>query len=297
VAILTPSAEHSIHLSLAGDIMLGRGVAQAHSQGNWEEALAAIAPSISRADLAFANLESPITEADLIKETYDLRAPSQSVVALSSAGIDVLSLSNNHVADAGQVGIDDTLQVLSSAGILFVGPGKEPLLLQSEGVHIAWFALNDMNQDLDLTSIGADIADRRDHVDYVVLSIHWGKETHSRPDHRQRVVAKILADAGVDLIVGHHPHVLQPIEWFWGEGRGRPTLVAYSLGNALFDQGAPPAARQGALLHIDLNPLGIKKICVEPFSISPQKWNVVPANSEVTTDVTMKLGVRSCASD
>jgi poly-gamma-glutamate capsule biosynthesis protein CapA/YwtB (metallophosphatase superfamily) len=189
------------------------------------------------------------------------------------------------------------MYALTSAGIMFVGPGNEPLLLKSEGISIAWFAFNDMNHELDPISIKADIAAVRDHVDYVVLSIHWGVEIHSHPDQRQRLLAKVIADSEADIIVGHHPHVLQPVEWVWGEGRGRPTLVVYSLGNALFDQGAPPTARQGGLLRIKLTPIGIGEICVEPFSIHPENWNVVSANSEVTKDVTNKLGVQSCASN
>jgi len=297
VVVLLPPTGGSIHLALAGDIMLGRGVAQAHSSGNWSQALAAIAPTSSTADFAFANLESPITNAPLVKKTYDLRAPYHSVLALSSSSLNILSLSNNHIADSGQKGIDDTLTALASAGILPVGPTEEPLIVQAKGVELAWYAFADIPQMLDLLKTKQALASMRDHVDFIIVSIHWGNEGNTVPTDRQRVLAQAFADSGADIVVGHHPHVLQPVEWVWGEGRGRPTLVAYSLGNALFDQGAPPAARHGALLLLELNPLGVKDVCAVPFQIDPGTWNTVPASSNVEENVVNSLELKSCADD
>jgi poly-gamma-glutamate capsule biosynthesis protein CapA/YwtB (metallophosphatase superfamily) len=297
LVVLLPPTGDSVHLALAGDIMLGRGVAQAHAIDEWEQALSVLEPEFSRADFSFANLESPITEASLVKETYDLRAPPQSVLALSSSSINLLSLSNNHIADAGRQGIDDTINVLASVGITPIGPAEEPLILQARGVDLAWFALDDTHQILNLTGMRQNIALVRDRVDYIVVSIHWGNELKSQPNDRQRALAQALAALGVDIIIGHHPHVLQPVQWVWGKGRGRPSLVAYSLGNTLFDQGAPPVARQGALLLLDLNAFGIKRICAVPFQIDPKSWNVIAASANVEEKITGTLEVQSCSGD
>jgi len=297
VMVLLPPTGGSIRLAFTGDIMLGRGVAQAHSNGNWSQALAAIAPTTSTADFAFANLESSITDAPLVREAYDLRAPAHSVLALSSSGLNILSLSNNHIADSGQRGIDDTLSALASAGILPIGPTEEPLIVQAKGVDLAWYAFADIPQKLYLLKAKQALASMRDHVDFIVVSIHWGNEGNTVPSDRQRVLAQAFADSGADIIVGHHPHVLQPVEWVWGDGRGRPTLVAYSLGNALFDQGAPPASRQAALLILDLGPLGVKEVCAVPFQIDPGTWNAVPASPNVEESVINSLEVKSCAGD
>jgi poly-gamma-glutamate capsule biosynthesis protein CapA/YwtB (metallophosphatase superfamily) len=297
VMVLLPPAGDSLRLALTGDIMLGRGVAQAHSNSSWQQALSILEPKFSTADFSFANLESPITEALLVKETYDLRAPPQSVLALSSSGINLVSLSNNHIADSGQQGIDDTHNALTSDGITPLGPTEEPLILHTKGIDLAWFALDDINGTLDLAGIRRSVALVRNRVDYIILSIHWGNEFKSQPNDRQRALAQTLAEWGVDLIIGHHPHVLQPVEWVWGEGRGRPSLVAYSLGNALFDQGAPPAARQGALLLLDLSPLRIKGMCAVPFQIDPKSWNVVPANASVEEKITSTLEIQKCGND
>ena len=297
VAVLLPPAGDSVRLALTGDIMLGRGVAQAHSNGGWQQAFSILEPKFSTADFAFANLESPITEAPLVKETYDLRAPPQSVLAVSSSGINLLSLSNNHIADSGRQGIDDTRNALASAGITPIGPAEKPVILHAKGIDLAWFALDDINGALDLAGIRRSVALVRDRVDFIILSIHWGNEFKSQPNDRQRELAQALAAIGVDIILGHHPHVLQPIEWVWGKGRGRPSLVAYSLGNALFDQGAPPVARQGALLLLDLGPLGIKGICAVPFQIDPKSWNVTLASANAEGKIISTLNVQTCGND
>lgn len=109
-------------------------------------------------------------------------------------------------------------------------------------------------------------------------------------------MAGVLAEAGADIIVGHHPHGLQPVEWVWGEGRGRPTLVAYSLGNALFDQGAPPSARYGALLMVDVNRLGVKDVCVIPFQIDPTTWSTSAASSTTAVSIGQEIKVVLCSS-
>jgi poly-gamma-glutamate synthesis protein (capsule biosynthesis protein) len=297
VITLLPSAENSLQLASLGDIMLGRGVAQAHAKGDWETPFIVIEPVLSTADLSFANLESPITDVPLIKETYDLRAPSQSIQALASSGITLLSLSNNHIADAGQQGIEDTLSALASEGILSIGPGSDPLHLEVKGISLAWFAFSDIDHTLDLITLKHSLSSVRGRVDFILISMHWGNENQGWPNPRQKALARAVASFGADIVLGHHPHVLQPVEFIWGEGRGRPTLVVYSLGNALFDQGAPPAVRQGSLLLLTLGDLGVKEICAVPFQLDPTTWNVILAGSKVERQVIDNLAVKSCTKD
>jgi poly-gamma-glutamate capsule biosynthesis protein CapA/YwtB (metallophosphatase superfamily) len=293
-AVSLPPTGHSFYLAAAGDIMLGRGVASAHADGSWDQAMAALSPYLTTADLAFANLESPITDAPLLRETYDLRAPTQAALTLSISGLDLLSLANNHMGDSGLAGIEDTIQTLDAIGITPVGPDVTPSIIYIEGVHMAWFAFDDTLQSLEVKSIEKDLADVRSRVDLIIVSIHWGSEGSTLPNPRQRALAMALAEAGADLILGHHPHVLQPVEWIWGAGRGRPTLVAFSLGNALFDQDAPPGARHGALLMITLHRLGVQNACVIPFQIDPMTWNVVPASPLTAESVSRQVRLESC---
>jgi poly-gamma-glutamate capsule biosynthesis protein CapA/YwtB (metallophosphatase superfamily) len=293
VVSLTP-AGHSFKLAATGDIMLGRGVASAHADGSWGQALAALSPYLAASDLAFANLESPITNANLARVTYDLRAPPQAKLALSTSGIDLVSLANNHSGDSGLIGLTDTLQSLESVEIASVGLDEDPLLIQSNGIRLAWFAFNDLAQALDLMRVRDALLDVRSHVDLVIVSIHWGKEFASIPSERQHLLAQQLSAAGADIILGHHPHVLQPVEWVWGLGRGRPTLVAYSLGNALFDQSAPPTARFGALLMMSVDRLGVQEACVIPFQLNPTIWNTMLASASTSEAVLRRVQMKSC---
>jgi poly-gamma-glutamate capsule biosynthesis protein CapA/YwtB (metallophosphatase superfamily) len=294
LVVSLPPTGHSLKLAATGDIMLGRGVALAHASKNWEQALAAIAPHIETADLAIANLESPITAAPLIRETYDLRAPTEAILALSTSGIDLLSLANNHMGDSGPPGVADTIQALNAAGVSPIGPEETPLITQSTGVRIAWFAFDDTLQPLGVRSVQKALSTFRNQVDLIIVSIHWGTEVLSIPNQRQRSLALALADAGADIILGHHPHVLQPVEWVWGAGRGRPALVAYSLGNALFDQGAPPKARYSALLMITVDRLGVQEACVIPFQIDPSTWSASPASSPTAEAIAHQVQLDFC---
>jgi poly-gamma-glutamate capsule biosynthesis protein CapA/YwtB (metallophosphatase superfamily) len=294
VVIALPPTGGSLKLAAAGDIMLGRGVASAHIDGSWDQALAAFAPYIASADLTLANLESPITDAPLIRETYDLRAPSQATLALSASGIGLLSLSNNHIGDSGPSGITDTFQALNSIGVYPVGPDETPLITDTNRIRLAWFAFNDTLQPLEEQRVKEALSSVRRDVDLIIVSIHWGSEFSTVPNERQHVLAQVLAGEGVDIIIGHHPHVLQPVEWIWGTGRARPTLVAYSLGNALFDQGAPPSARYSALLMMDVDRVRVQDACIIPFQIDPTTWSVTPASPSITDAILHQVHFDSC---
>jgi len=108
-------------------------------------------------------------------------------------------------------------------------------------------------------------------ADPLIISIHWGTEYQPSPAPRQRALASMLANAGADVIIGHHPHVIQPME-FLPRGSGQPTaLVFYSLGNALFDQHGLPDTRTGALVNLTFGPGGSLLYSVETFEIDPIK--------------------------
>ena len=130
-----------MRLALLGDIMLGRGVAEAHAAGGWEDSLSLLAPQIKAADLALANLESPLTEdTSLIPsawenpQVYDLCATRQGVSALQSAGINLLGLANNHALDCSPQGLLETAGILEEEGLQTLQPGEVVRIEQK------WFA-------------------------------------------------------------------------------------------------------------------------------------------------------------
>jgi poly-gamma-glutamate capsule biosynthesis protein CapA/YwtB (metallophosphatase superfamily) len=237
------SPGRAVTLVFVGDVMLGRDIATA-LDGDWAAAFPALSTGadvrswLAEADLAFANLESPLTTAPFVGGRFDLRAPPEAVLALTHAGFDVVSVANNHALDGGAVGLKETLGTLERAGILAL---TEATVHYRSHDRIALVAYCDAGRPLDLTPIDQAAA----RADLVVVSVHWGAEYHD-VTARQRALVRELVAAGADLIIGHGPHVLQPVERMGG------AWVAYSLGNFLFDQPFDDT-RRGAILRIMLD--------------------------------------------
>ena len=255
-------AEVSLILIFVGDVMLGRGVAQA-LDGDWEAAFAEVRPWLDEGgdpqgqgqarSVVFANLESPLTTLPQIVEGYDLRAPLEAVAALHVAGFDAVSLANNHALDAGEAGLRETASTLRGEGIV---PWMEAIpTVMPQVPSVRGLAFDDSVVPLDIASASAAVADAAAQADVVIVSIHWGGEYQAAPSTRQQAIASALSEAGATVIAGHGPHVLQRVEWV-GE-----TLVAYSLGNFLFDQHSPIDCRWGAILRVTLQ--GTQVVAVE----------------------------------
>jgi len=269
----------SLALAFVGDVMLGRGVAQA-LKGDWEAAFAEVRPWLAQADLAFANLESPLTTASQIGDGYDLRAPPGAVAALQAAGFDVVSLANNHALDAGETGRQDTTDTLTAAGIA-------PLTGQPAGHQLAgcrFLALDDSVAPLDLEAAVEAVAAAAEQANLVVVSVHWGGEYQAAPSQRQRAIARALAEAGADVVVGHGPHVLQRVEWM------DETLVAYSLGNFLFDQPYPADCRQGAVLLVTLR--GGRVVTAEAIPTVVEQGRVKAAGPKERNSIFARLNLQ-----
>jgi poly-gamma-glutamate synthesis protein (capsule biosynthesis protein) len=267
-------------LLLLGDVMLGRGVAQVYAGNGWENALGALVPFTSQVDLTAANLESPLTSSPRAAQAgFDLRAPPEAVSALSRSGISLVSLANNHILDGGQPGLAQTLDVLREAGIGAIGPTGEAVVRRAGGVLLAFLAFDDVSQRLDIDQAADQVRRAREQGALVVVSIHWGSEYLSVPDARQGALARGLANAGASVIWGHHPHVVQPVAWIQGAELTYPTLVAYSLGNLLFDQAGPPDTRRGVALELTLGTGGAKAVLAHAFVIDPSSLVLRSADS------------------
>ncbi|MCB0005707.1 MAG: CapA family protein, partial [Anaerolineales bacterium] len=241
------TAEAVVDLIAVGDIMPGRGVAAASV--DWVEANGWLAT----ADLTLGNLEAVLL--DETPETVAasgqilLSGPASAAAELRAAGFDLVSVANNHALDYGPAGLDQSVSHLENANLAVVGltsaVGAPPLVIrEAAGVRLAFLAFNAV------PGVGADdgvlprsaawdpvmateaITAARQVADAVVVSIHWGYEYEPRPGPQQAEMAELMAAAGADLIIGHHPHVAQPLALI-GDA-----VVAYSLGNFLFDQSA-----------------------------------------------------------
>lgn len=206
-----------------------------------------VAPVLQSADIAFVNLETPLS--DRARHTGAFMTPTSFADALKWAGIDVVSTANNHAMDAEHLGLIDTRDALDRAGIGHVGTGlnledaRKPHIVERDGIRIAFlgyaqfvnggaggFALPDRSGVVPMSPpiIEEDIRRVRDQVDYVVVSFHWSRENTQETHPDDRSFAKSVLDAGADIVLGHHPHMPRGVEIY----KGKP--IFYSLGNLIF---------------------------------------------------------------
>lgn len=244
----------TITLVATGDIMMHADVKQAALNMGFPALWADLAPIWKGADLAFANLETPVAPVTgRPGRPYQFNAPPELPGALKEAGLQVLSTANNHAFDQGPKGIVETLQRLHQAGLVTIGTGdtkaeaEQTVFLERKGLTLAFLGFsdifnNDLDHDpakpwvrkLDLGAACAAVAEARKKADAVIVSIHWGIEDHHEPTARQQEAAVRLVAAGADIILGHHPHVLQPAAWVYAGGR--KGFAAYSMGNFISNQ-------------------------------------------------------------
>lgn len=246
--LLEPEGEPRLALAAIGDVgVLGAARRRAAREG-WDAPFAALRPHAAAADLAFANLEFPVGERSWVRPGradeffHDPEVPA----ALVRAGFRVVSLANNHMMDCGERGLARTLETCRAAGLATAGAGadlaaaREPAVLEARGARVVLLAYAAAARDaagpsspgvapLEPGLLAEDLARWRPRADVLVVSAHWGSMYVDYPPPRVRELARVLAEGGADVVLGHHPHVLQG-----AERRGR-TLVLYSLGDAVFD--------------------------------------------------------------
>jgi poly-gamma-glutamate synthesis protein (capsule biosynthesis protein) len=260
----TPPAPLEHTLLFVGDVMLSRGVgAKMKAEGDWTLPFRDLASVLSAADLTFGNLECPVSDVGRDRRhLYSFRADPKAIEGLKLAGFDVMSVANNHMYDWDPPALLDTLRRLRESGIAPVGAGANdlaahyPQLVNLADLKLAFLAYVNVEPKaaiaapdkpgvawLERDRVLADIRFARPLADLVVVSLHWGTEYAPQPQRGQVEIAHQMVDAGADLLVGSHPHVVQPLERY----RGR--WIAYSLGNLVFDQKAPET-RRGAMLKV-----------------------------------------------
>lgn len=280
-------ARRSVRLALLGDLMVGRGVHPSVAS------LSYLTPQLKAADLSLANLESPLSpEAGMdipSADGYNLCAPVSQAAFLPAWGLDMLSLANNHRYDCGLEGLAATVNSLTPLGITPLGPGPQPVYREINGLELAFLAFDDILTPIDPAAAVGAIQSARSSGAVVVVAVHWGMEYQSGATARQKALAGQFAEAGAALVVGTHPHVLQPAAWIPTAG-GR-TLVLYSLGNVLFDQPGLPNTRQSALVVVTLQASGVQAIRVTPLVIDPAGSRVLPADLQAAAQIRVSLGL------
>ena len=261
---LTAPEPHDV--VFGGDVMLGRDVERWMDEG--ADPLRDVAPLLHSASEVVVNLEAPLTTAThAVDKAIVLKAPLDSAEYLKANGVSVVTLANNHTFDYGVQGYLDTIEALGDAGIGSTGAGESleeatrPVLFSMDGVDVALLAFSKWNTDtvpeatrdtfgqayLGDETFGQSISSAKARADLVVVALHFGREYELVPDDRQREAVTQAIAAGADLVIGHHPHVTQPVEVIDG------VPVFYSLGNFVFDQETPPRERS-FLVGWDISP-------------------------------------------
>ena len=263
----THEEEEQLSILFTGDVLLDRGVRPIAERRGVAYLFDSVQAEFRQSDAVVINLECPLTDTlSPVNKRYIFRANAEWANDLRQVGITHAALANNHTNDQGRRGLQATYQHLTDAGIVSIGYGcsyeeqVEPVVISKGNTHVAVFnavmmALENWHH-LDgkpgvcqpaSDSLVSSIADyHQQHPDTrIVTVLHWGVEFNTFPSMNQRFLARQLADAGVDAIIGHHPHVVQPIDTIGH------TLVCYSLGNFVFDQ-HPPQTRQCLMVRLNI---------------------------------------------
>lgn len=291
----TETVEEKVTLVFCGDIMLSRNVARSiegDPAKDFTFPFAVMAPWLREADIAFANLESPISgRGEKIEKAYTFNAPPEAIEGLVYAGFDVLSLANNHVLDFGTVAMEDTVKALEDNAIRDVGIAEGdtpqvPPILAVRDLSIGYLAYCDPVPAYSYAreflafnrrpasgteeNIARDIALLRERADIIVVSMHWGIEYKSKPDEHQVALGRFIIDAGANIVAGHHPHVQQEPE-FYNEG-----IILYSMGNFVFDQYSRPPTRISRLYRVVIEKNRDLKVEYLPLEIPIRQWQPRP---------------------
>jgi poly-gamma-glutamate capsule biosynthesis protein CapA/YwtB (metallophosphatase superfamily) len=261
-------------ITFGGDVMLARDGKPLFTQADpWGDAGAYLSEIREQNPTAFflVNLESPLTLEQHIPpgQGYDLCADGDQVSILGMGGVDLVSLANNHKDDCGVNGVTLTREILESASIHSAGEDYRPAYFTTNGLRVAMIAVEDVSQAVDHERMRTSIQDAKENCDFVIVSVHGGNEYQAGASELQKDLAREITDAGADVIWGHHPHILQPITWLESSGGSHRTLVMYSLGNLLTDQGMNADVRESALVSITIIGGEIAGIEVFPLEMDP----------------------------
>ncbi|MFN8532767.1 MAG: CapA family protein [Dehalococcoidia bacterium] len=199
-------------------------------------------------DLRFINLETPLMKrCPIVTSGYQFCGSPQFVDALSWAKIDMVNLANNHSGNYGFEGVEETIEHLKAAKIAYTGWG-DPAYLDIRGVRYAFLGYNGVGAKLDKEKIKRQVAEARKNATVVIVQFHWGKEYVTVPaiepgvaEDDPREIGRLTIDAGADLVVGNHPHVVQGVEIYQGK------LITYAHGNYVFDQMFQRDVREGVI--------------------------------------------------
>ncbi|HEY48080.1 MAG TPA: CapA family protein [Anaerolineae bacterium] len=290
-----------ITLTAVGDVMLDRALGDAIRAGEVSYPFAEVIDLLTPADLTVGNLESALGDlGSSANKGYTFRAPSEAAEVLAQAGFDLLSLANNHALDYGPPALEQAMDLLHQQGVATVGAGAndaaahEPYVREIHGLTLAFLAYVHVPVEVrgfdtqtwtatsdrpgmawaDPERIKVDVATALNWADLVIVLLHSGYENVSEPSPPQVSAARAAIDGGASLVIGHHTHVLQGVEFYNGG------VIIYGLGNFAFEDGGPP---ESALLNVWLDEDGVRGMEFIPVIIENDGYPRLASENEMTT--------------
>lgn len=263
----------TMSMNALGDILPGRHVAEKMAQHGTDYPFKKVAPYVKDADIVYGDLECALS--NRFKPPYDgmrFIAPKSTIKGIKLLGLDVVAVANNHTTDFGLAAFTDTLKLLKENGIEYAGGGYDyeeahtPAVREEEGRKFAFLAYNSIIGSIDATPEGPGVAwvsmfpyypDDPEHIakveedvrrakkeaDFVIASFHWSQEDVYYPSPSMKNLTYAALGAGADMVLGSHPHTIQPVEYHDGK------FIAYSMGNFVFDQMQRDQTREGFFMR------------------------------------------------
>lgn len=278
-------------MRIMGDIMLDRYVRASTVTKGKDFPLAKIRDDLAGSDVVVANLEGPFTNQPSVATNSHLIFTFDPAMApvLKSNGLTMLSLANNHTLNFGRAELDHTRAVLRSNGLDFFGDPSNlhgyGIIKNISGVRVAFLGYHAFAKGLD--TILADIQEAKQQADFVVVMPHWGVEYALHFSAKQQQDAHAMIEAGADVVIGAHPHVVEPVEIYQGK------FIAYSLGNFLFDQYFSRDTLEGMILslsitgkNVSVNFIPVKTIKQQVTLLTGQERDALLARIASTSVVT-----------
>ncbi|USK73872.1 CapA family protein [Peribacillus frigoritolerans] len=316
VKTVATKSDQPLTMTMVGDVMMGRYVEEVTEKHGYEYLFRYVKPYFSNSDYVSGNYEHTALKEEVSNykgadTPIRLNSNTSGVEAVKDAGFSVVSLANNHMMDYEEQGLLDTIDEFKSADMHYVGVGSNTAEAKNSidyadvnGVRVATLGFTDVygkdavskndkagllnsNPDLLFEMIGKARDAKQGNADLVVVNMHWGQEYSTSTTDRQKDLAKAIIDAGADIIIGHHPHVLQSFDVY------KDGIIFYSLGNFIFDQGWTRTKDSAMVQYhlandgkatIDVVPLQIEEATPRPATSSIDKSRVYRQLTKETSE-------------
>lgn len=282
-------------IHFAGDTMFSGKVEEKLEKTGYDYPFEYVKELFQNDDLSVVNLETPVTADGEPAEdkTYVFKSPPKALGPMAKAGVDAVNLANNHILDQGVTGLKDTMKHLRQHHILFAGAGSSskdayaPVYLERKGIKIALCGFSrvipaaDWAAGKNKAGVAAVYAPEsalnairtaRKNADLVLVMVHWGKERTTNLESHQQELAHAFIDAGADLVIGGHPHVMQGLEKYKGK------WIAYSTGNFIFTKSTDPQTWESAVFAAKCTRQGDCELQLIPYRT--ELGQPVPMSSE-----------------